>query len=144
MANDFGRNNLYRNDSGHFVDVAAASGTEDQAAGMGAHWADPDRDGDLDLLVSNMFSSAGQRVAYQPEFRLGQPSSVVEGVRRHSLGNSLFMNQGDGTFLERGDPAGLRMGRWSWGSRFVDLDCDGLEDVVVLYGFVTGERPDDL
>ena len=54
------------------------------------------------------------------------------------------MNQGDGTFSEHGDPAGLRMGRWSWGSRCVDLDCDGLEDVVVPNGFVTGERPDDL
>ena len=35
VANDFGRNNLYQNQHGKFADVAAASGTEDMAAGMG-------------------------------------------------------------------------------------------------------------
>ncbi len=54
VANDFGRNNLYRNDGGRFVDVAAEAGVEDQAAGMGADWADFDADGDLDLHVTNM------------------------------------------------------------------------------------------
>ena len=144
VANDFGRNNLYRNDGGHFVDVAAETGTEDQAAGMGVSWADADLDGNPDLLVSNMFSSAGRRVAYQPRFHAHSAGDVRAGSRRHSLGNSLFLGDGAGGFRDASDEAGIRMGRWAWGARFVDLDADGLPDVFAPNGFLTGRDPDDL
>lgn len=142
VANDFGRNQLYRNDGNQrFTNVAAELGVEDQAAGMGAAWSDYDRDGDLDLYVSNMYSSAGLRVAYQPSFLEG--SDALEGTRRHAQGNSLFRNDG-GRFSEIGDRAGVRMGRWSWGSRFVDLDANGYDDLIVPNGFLTGPKEDDL
>jgi len=143
VANDFGRNNLYRNDGARFVDVAAQSGTEDQAAGMGVSWADADLDGDYDLLVSNMFSSAGQRIAYQPRFKDGAESLRSE-IQHHSLGNSLFLNDGEGAFTDVSDAAGLRMGRWAWGARFTDFDGDGRPDVVVPNGFLTNAKSDDL
>jgi len=144
VANDFGRNNLYRNDDGHFVDVAAQTGCEDQAAGMGVSWADVDQDGRFDLLVSNMFSSAGRRIAYQPSFKRGEDAAQREAVQRLSLGNSLFCGGADGQFEDVSQSAGLRMGRWSWGARFSDFDMDGLPDVIVPNGFLTGERDDDL
>ena len=76
----------------------------------------------FDLLVSNMFSSAGQRMAYQPRFK-GVPAKEVgerfEVVQRHSLGNSLFCGtSATATFDDVSDAAGVRMGRWSWGARF--------------------------
>jgi hypothetical protein len=144
VTNDFGRNNLYRNDAGRFTDVAAEVGVEDQAAGMGASWGDYDNDGDLDLYVSNMFSSAGRRVAYQSRFLKDQPDSVREGVQRHSLGNTLLVNNGKGGFDDRSDAAGVRMGRWAWGAKFVDLNNDGYEDIFVPNGFLTNALKDDL
>jgi hypothetical protein len=36
------------------------------------------------------------------------------------------------------------MGRWAWGSRFVDINNDAQEDLVVGNGFVTGYNPKDL
>jgi hypothetical protein len=144
VANDFGRNNLYRNDRGRFRDVAADAGVEDISAGMGVTWGDPDLDGDLDLYVSNMFSSAGQRITYQRRFRPTTDADTRSAYQRHARGNSLFMNAGDGTFVDATMAAGVWMGRWSWGAQFVDLNNDGLEDLFVPNGFVTNEIVDDL
>ncbi len=144
VSNDFGRNNLYRNDGGRFVDVAALVGVEDQAAGMGVAWGDSDADGDLDLLVSNMFSSAGQRITSQPRFRAGDSREVRAEFRHHALGNSLFVNAGEGRFTDQSQAAGVRMGRWAWGAEFCDFDGNGLPDMVVPNGFVTNARLDDL
>jgi len=72
VANDFGRNNLYRNrGDGTFEDVAARAGVEDLGAGMSVAWGDYDGDGWLDLYVSNMWSSAGQRLTAHPGFAAG-------------------------------------------------------------------------
>ena len=144
VANDFGRNNLYRNDGGSFVDVAAEAGVEDQAAGMGVSWADYDEDGDFDLHVTNMYSAAGQRVAYQKRFKSATAADQRRQIQRHSLGDTLLANQGDGTFRDVSESAGVRMGRWGWGGRFADLDNDGDPDLVIPNGFLTGALEDDL
>ena len=90
MATDFGRNNLYRNDGGKFLDVAAAAGVEDVSAGMSVTWGDYNQDGWLDIYVSNMFSSAGQRVTYQRRFKSAAEDPVRSLFQRHARGNSLF------------------------------------------------------
>ncbi len=36
------------------------------------------------------------------------------------------------------------MGRWGWGARWVDINGDGLDDVVAPNGFLTGAIEDDL
>lgn len=138
VANDFGRNQLFRNDGKRFVDVAAQLGVEDQAAGMGVSWADADGDGDMDLHVSNMFSSAGRRVSYQESFHPGANDQALAGIRRHAQGNSLWLQGEDGKFTDASDRAGIRMGRWSWGSLFTDLNGDGTPDLYGPNGFMTG------
>ena len=145
VANDFGRNNLYRNDgAGAFVDVAAELGVEDLSAGMGVSFADVDGDGRLDLHVANMFSSAGRRVAYQRQFQTGAGADDRAGFQRHARGNSLFLNRGDDGFVDVSVEAGVTMGRWAWGAVFLDFENDGLPDLYVPNGFVTGARQDDL
>lgn len=144
VANDFGRNNLYANDGGRFRDVAAAAGVEDISAGMGVTWADFDRDGWMDLHVSNMFSSAGGRVTYQRRFRSDEQESKRRLYQRHARGNSLFKNNGDGTFTDVSEEAGITMGRWAWGALFADIDGNGFADIVVPNGFLTNEKTDDL
>jgi hypothetical protein len=145
VANDFGRNNLYRNDRGHFVDVAASAGVEDIAAGMSVSWGDYNRDGLPDLYVGNMFSSAGLRITYQRQFKEGVADSTRASYQHHARGNSLFENAGDGTFRDVSFEAGVTMGRWAWSSNFVDINNDGWEDLVVANGMVTSpEDPGDL
>ena len=146
VANDFGRNNLYRNNGdGTFSDVAADLGVEDLGAGMSAAWGDYDNDGDLDLYTANMWSSAGLRITGSGQFGEAVPSEAVRGsFRRQAQGNSLFRNDGPAGFADVSDEAGVRTGRWAWASDFVDFDSDGWLDLFVQNGYITGERMDDL
>jgi hypothetical protein len=146
VANDFGRNNLYRNDGGTFVDVAPAAGVEDVSAGMGVAWGDHDGDGRFDLYVSNMYSSAGNRIAYQRRFHADASPEVRAQYQRHAHGNTLFRNRGDGTFedVSGASPLDPSMGRWAWGALFADLNADGWQDLLSPNGFLTEELTDDL
>ncbi|MCA9149888.1 MAG: VCBS repeat-containing protein, partial [Planctomycetales bacterium] len=149
VANDFGRNSLYRNDRdaagvSHFHDVAAAAGVEDIAAGMSVSWGDYNHDGWMDLYVSNMFSSAGNRIVSQSQFKPSADDSVRSAMQRHARGNSLFENQGDGTFRDVSLDAHVTLGRWAWGSLFADLNNDGWDDLYVANGFFTTPDTGDL
>jgi hypothetical protein len=144
VANDFGRNNLYRNDRGKFEDVAAQLGVEDMAAGMSVSWADFNHDGRPDIYVGNMFSAAGNRVAYQRRFVEGRSALESAGIQRMARGNTLFMAQPDGTFADVSLSAGVTMGRWAWSSKFADLNNDGWDDLIVANGYFTNEKADDL
>jgi hypothetical protein len=144
VANDFGRNNLYRNEGGRFRDVAGSAGVEDISAGMGVSFGDFDGDARLDIYISNMFSSAGQRIAYQRAFLPELGADVRGQFQRHARGNSLFKSRGDGTFDDVTMRAGVSLGRWAWGAQFVEIDGDGRPDLFVPNGFITNEDTEDL
>ena len=144
VANDYGRNNLFRNDGGKFTDIAAIAGVEDISAGMSTSWGDFNRDGKMDLYVSNMFSSAGNRITFQRQFQPNASNEARSALRRHARGNTLFQNNGDGTFLDRSVDMNITMGRWAWGSRWVDFNNDGWEDILVANGYITTEDTGDL
>ena len=148
VANDFGRNNLYRNDQGTFVDVAAQTGVEDHASGMSVSWGDFDRNGRMDVYIGNMFSAAGNRITYQRKFEEGLDNQIAARLRHMAIGNTLFANIADDNlgsrFADVGVEAGVNMGRWAWGSKFLDLNNDGWQDLVVANGYITNERKNDL
>ena len=150
VANDFGRNNLYRNEApatgGHlFTDIAADAHTEDSASGMSVTWGDYDRDGWVDLYVGNMFSAAGNRITFQPQFKPKAPVHVKSRIQRFARGNTMYRNRGAATaFADTSDLSGVTMGQWSWSSNFVDLNNDGWDDLVVANGYITTEDTGDL
>jgi hypothetical protein len=98
----------------------------------------------MDLYVSNMFSAAGNRVTRQKQFRERVDPAAHWQLQRHSRGNSLFARTADGKFLERGEAAGVQMGRWAWGATFFDVNNDGWEDLYVANGFFTSDDTEDL
>ena len=139
VANDYGRNNLYRNDAGKFTDIAANTNTEDSASGMSVTWADYDRDGRMDLYVSNMFSAAGNRITEQQQFKSKTTDKIRDRFRRFARGNTLLRNIGS-SFEDKSIIAGVNMGRWAWGSNFVDFNNDSLADLVVANGYLTSKE----
>lgn len=144
VTNDFGRNNYYRNDDGRFSDVVNEVGLGELAASMGATVADYDKDGDMDIYLSNMFSSAGLRIVTQADqWRPDEREEAADFIS-HARGNFMLENQGDGTFVDTTHLAGVELGRWTWGARFVDFDNDGFDDLYVPNGFVTGPDTSDL
>jgi hypothetical protein len=143
VANDYGPNNLYRNHSGRFEDIATSKGVVDFGSGMSVSWGDVDRDGRIDLYVGNMFSSAGSRITTQESFLPTANPDNRQLYQRFAKGNSLFLNQGD-TFLETSADARVQMGRWSWSSLFADLNNDGWEDLLVANGYITTDDTGDL
>ncbi|MDP7268384.1 MAG: VCBS repeat-containing protein [Pirellulales bacterium] len=137
VANDYGRDNLYRNDAGHFVDVAAEAGAEDAASGMSISWSDFNRDGWMDAYISNMWSSAGNRIAFQPHFKQHAPAEVKKRLQRFARGNTLLRNTSKARFEDVSRKAGVEMGRWAWGSLFADVNNDGWDDILIANGFIT-------
>ena len=136
-----GPNRLLRNNQGKFEDVTESSGAagEDDQWGTSCGWFDCDNDGDLDLFVCN-YVQWSREIDLAQDFRLtgigrayGPPFSFA-GTHPY-----LFRNDGDGKFTEISEQAGLRvlnpdtgvpMAK-SLGLAIVDLDDDGLLDVVV-------------
>ena len=140
VANDFGENALYRNEGDRFVDVAESFGLKDPGFGMGVSFGDYDNDGDLDLHVSNMSSTAGQRILKQlyPE-----DHEIRKTLSKQAAGNSLYENVGDGRFRSVTAAVGGLPGGWAFGGGFLDFDNDGWQDLYTPNGFVSGKTMDD-
>ena len=129
LANDFfgqqpDRNHLWRNDGGgRFTDVSMPSGAGRAMNTMGVGIGDYDRDGRLDLALSNGYS------------------------------NVLLRNDGNGRFTSAAAAAGIEHTYqqvdehgFTWGVEFADLNLDGWEDLYFGAGYLWalewfGERP---
>jgi tetratricopeptide (TPR) repeat protein len=145
VTNDFGRKNLYRNTDGHFRDVAEEAGVVDLGPGMSAAWLDYDGDGRPDLLVSNMWSACGQRIVNDPAFGPAvKDPALREAYRHHVKGNSLYHNNGDGTFTYTGDSQGIEICPWSWSCDGTDFDNDGTPEIYIACGMLTNNGTTDL
>ncbi|HEX4509146.1 MAG TPA: VCBS repeat-containing protein, partial [Burkholderiaceae bacterium] len=104
---------LHNNCDGTFTDVTGAAGVMNAYPSQVAVWADFNGDGLLDLFIGNEIVRPA--VAW-PE---GTPN-----VR-------LFINQGDGTFVDRAREAGLRVDGMIKGAAADDYDNDGRPDLYV-------------
>jgi hypothetical protein len=140
VANDFGENALYVNNGSKFVESAEAAGLVDPGFGMGVSFGDFDKDGDFDLHVTNMSSTAGKRIL---SLLYPEDDEIRVSLEKQAEGNSLYRNQGDGTFENVSHEVGGLSGGWAFGGGFVDIDNDGCDDLHTPNGFVSGDSMKD-
>ncbi|HWF37996.1 MAG TPA: FG-GAP-like repeat-containing protein [Candidatus Acidoferrales bacterium] len=113
---------LYHNEgNGTFKDVTSSAGIECDGLVLGISFIDYDRDGDLDLYVT--------RFADFPLDNPEQPFAFPQNA--HALGNILWRNKGDGTFMDWTAHLGLTGNAPSIGTLVVDLNNDRAEDLVL-------------
>jgi enediyne biosynthesis protein E4 len=135
----FGQNRLYRNNGdGTFTDVTKASGLwiEQTRWGAGCSFLDYNRDGHLDLFVSNYVRFSFEHAPVPGEnVNCNWKGIPVEcGPRGLPTGrHSLYRNNGDGTFTDVSQQAGVAAATESYGMTVVaaDFDEDGWPDIYV-------------
>ena len=141
LANDYGVNRLMRNEGdGTFSDIAEQLGIVDKGNGMGVSFGDLDNDGRLDLYVSNMSSTAGNRILSRLKDELSP--EMFKMLKKLAAGNSIF-TAGDKEFAKLPKDAGGVGASWAWTPALADFDLDGRLDIFCTNGFVTGDLPHD-
>jgi hypothetical protein len=138
LANDFGVNAFYVNEGDHFRDAAAEFGLADTGNGMGVSIGDYDNDGLLDVHVTNMSSTAGNRILKMIYPDATSMPDQVRILKKLAAGNTLYRNRGDGTFEDVSATAGPFGAGWAFGGGFFDFDNDGSEDLYSPNGFISG------
>lgn len=128
---NYGPNALYRNNGdGSFTDVTTGAGVRGtDPVGAGTCFLDADGDGDLDLFVSDYL--VFQYDAFPIKKVNGFP--IYPGPKSHPpVANTLYRNNGDGTFSDVSQDAGLSDHTgYGMGAICLDYDNDADTDIVI-------------
>jgi len=134
----YGNNVLYHNNGdGTFTDVSEKAGVAGKKTrwGTGCAFVDYDRDGKLDLFVAN-YIALDLKTAPVPESGPCLYKGVMVACGPPGLAgdtNILYHNNGDGTFTDVSEAAGLKEsnGFYGLGVLTADFDNDGWPDIYV-------------
>ena len=138
---NYGKNRLYHNNhDGTFTDVAAKAGVTLGSWSTGATWGDYDGDGLLDLFVPGYVHYDSKAQPSAGEAGVSFSFCQYRGVKTYcgprglpGEPDHLFHNNGDGTFTDVSEKAGVadKPGYYGLASVFVDVDGDGKPDLLV-------------
>ncbi|WP_276366009.1 VCBS repeat-containing protein [Chryseolinea sp. H1M3-3] len=187
----FAGDKFFRNDNGRFTDISEAAGIKGNPLGfgLGITVADINKDGWLDMYVSNDYvepdylyinnhngtftdrltdymqhisqfsmgcdvsdinndtwpdiftvdmlpeDNKRQKLLYGPENYEQYSLMVLNGFYFQNMRNMLHLNNGNGTYSEIGQFAGISKTDWSWAPLFADYDNDGLKDLFITNGY---------
>jgi enediyne biosynthesis protein E4 len=141
FVSNWGKNRLYRNNhDGTFIDVGEKAGVQLGNWSAGATWGDYDGDGRLDLFVPGYVHFDRNNLPSGGEGDVPDQFCIFRGVQvncgpRGLKGepDHLFHNNGDGTFTDVSEKAGVAdaPGYYGLTSLFIDINNDGKPDLLV-------------
>ncbi len=148
VTNDYDRPDfMYLNTAnGKFKEVLKQSFKHTSNFSMGSDIADYDNDGHLDIMVVDMVAEDHKRIktnmgGMNPEDFW---AIVANGGHYQYMFNTLQRNNGNGTFSDLAQLAGVSNTDWSWGPLIADFDNDGLKDIFVTNGIKRNMRYSDV
>ena len=140
VSNDYGvPDYLYiNNKNGSFTDQLGSAMGHISLFSMGDNVSDINNDGFPDIFTLDMLPEDNhrQKLLFSPDnyekFDLG----LRRGFHHQYMRNMLQLNNGDGTYSEIGQLAGISNTDWSWSPLFADLDNDGWKDLYISNGYL--------
>jgi hypothetical protein len=140
VSNDFLTNDLVwiNNKNGTFSNKAHEMLRHTTYNGMGNDVADYNNDGLPDIIVVDMLPPDVKRwklTMMGNTFDEFQQSTNTYKYEPQYVRNTLQLNNGDGTFSEIGQLAGIHATEWSWSPLFADYDNDGKKDLFIANGY---------
>jgi hypothetical protein len=139
IANDYNvPDYLYiNNKNGTFTDKIQAALGHTSKSSMGNNISDIYNDGLPDIFVLDMLPEDNhrQKTLFAPDNYEKFDITVRSGFYYQYMRNMLQLNNGDGTFSEIGQLAGISNTDWSWAPLFADFDNDGWKDLYITNGY---------
>ena len=105
---------------------------------MGCDAADINNDAKPDIMTLDMLPASNYRLKMSlgPENYDKYNELIRSGFHYQTMRNMLQLNNGNGTFSEIGQLAGVGSTDWSWAALLADYDNDGWKDVFVTNGYM--------
>ena len=139
VGNDFNEPDyLYiNNQNGTFTDMTKDYFDHTSMFSMGSDMADFNNDGLLDIVSLDMQSESNYLQKMHSGFENFDKIEILQknGFFKQYSRNMLQLNNGDGTFSEIGQFAGISNTEWSWSPLLADFDNDGYKDLFVSNGY---------
>jgi hypothetical protein len=140
VSNDFNEPDylFINNRDGTFTEQLSECIDETSLFSMGSDAADYNNDGLVDLMTLDMLAEDNktQKIHSGAENFDKFQYLFTQGFYYQYSRNMLQRNNGDGTFSEVGQLAGVSNTDWSWAALFADYDNDGNKDLFVTNGYV--------
>jgi len=138
VSNDFFEHDyLYLNNrDGTFTEAVERAMPSVSYFSMGLDIADVNNDGWPDVYTTDMLPEDEYRLKTMSSFEGWDvyQAKLREGYHHQLMRNMLQLNDGNGTFSDVGQMAGVARTDWSWSALIADLDLDGYKDIYVTNG----------
>jgi hypothetical protein len=140
VSNDFNEPDYFfvNNRNGTFTEQLSKCMDETSLFSMGSDAADYNNDGLIDVVTLDMLAEDNktQKMHSGAENFDKLQYLFTQGFYYQYSRNMLQRNNGDGTFSEVGQLAGVSNTDWSWTALFADYNNDGYKDLFVTNGYV--------